>query len=167
MSNLRIRNGIFPMRPVRLLLAFACGLSISCKASDTFPKNESVQCPASIIKGGTFPSSSILIGVLPVTRKNLLSAALITKSGSNLMDQVWDEETLDFEETSAGMIAEQELDTSRTDPYLKCSYPGVIDPAKKQYYDVQLLLPIHPKARGKCRFMNSGSEVSAVCEYLP
>jgi hypothetical protein len=151
----------------RLILAFTCAFSISCRASDTSLKKGNVRCPASILKGQSVPAGAILIGALPGSKKKLLSAGLITKSGSKIQDQIWDEETLYFEESPEGTTAETNLDTSLIDPYLKCSYPGAVDPVKKEYFDIQLLIPIRPHMAGQCKFIRSESEMSAVCEYKP
>ncbi len=155
------------MKYSRLILTFTCALSISCKASDTPLKKDEVRCPASVAKGQSIPSGSILIGALPGSKKKLLSAGLITKSGSKLQDQIWDEETIYFEERPEGTVAEPYLDTSLSDPYLKCSYPGAVDPIKKEYFDVQLLIPIRPHTAGVCKFKRSTLEMSAACEYKP
>lgn len=153
------------MKYSRFLLMITCTLSFSCKASDTSFKGYEVRCPDSVLKSKSIPSGSILIGVLPASKKKLLSAGLITKSGSKIQDQIWDEETLYFDESPEGTIAITDLDTSLNDPYLKCSYPGAVDPIKKEYFDLQLLLPIRPHASGQCKFRRTDSEMSAVCEY--
>ncbi len=153
------------MKYYRLILAVTCAFSISCKAADTSPKKNEVRCPATVIKDQSVPSGAFLIGTFPGSKKKLLSAGLITKSGSKLQDQIWDEETIYFEDGPDGTVAEPSLDTSLIDPYLKCSYPGAVDPIKKEYFDVQLLIPIRPHAPGKCKFKRTDSEMSAACEY--
>ena len=153
------------MKYCRFLMAQTSAFSISCKASVPVPVKNEVHCPETVARTQNIPAGSILIGALPESSKKPLSAGLITKSGSKLQEQVWDEETIDFEDGSEGTIAQTALDTSLNDPYLKCSYPGAKDPVKKEYFDVQVLLPIRPHTPGFCKLKKRESEMSASCEY--
>ncbi len=148
-----------------LILTGTCALSIACNSSDTSSKKDGVHCPDFLLKGQGLPSESILIGVLSGSKIKLRSGALITKTGSNLQEHVWDEETLYFEDSPDSSFAETYLDTSQIDPYLKCAYLGKVDPVKKEYFDIELLIPIRPHASGRCKFVQNGPEVSATCEY--
>lgn len=149
----------------RYLLVLFSILAISCKATEIKAGNASISCMPTVSSGGILPQGAIVLGMLPASGLKLTSASLITKSGSNLDNRSWDDETLYFEETPEGLIAEAGLDSTIEDPYLRCSYQGKFDTKKQRYIGIEVLLPIRPHVQGACTFKNTETEYSAVCSY--
>jgi hypothetical protein len=151
------------------ILAICSTLTLSCRASDTYSvSKDAISCPAEIRKGTKVPDGATLIGELPESTRKLRTVGLIKKSTSHRDEQldewVWDEEEVEWEDDPEGSSAKTEFDSTQTDWMLMCSYPGGIDPKKKRYFAVDLLLPIQEHVPISCRFSKTKSTKSATCK---
>jgi hypothetical protein len=144
-------------------------LTLSCRASDTSSiSKDATSCPAEINKGVKVPVGAKLIGEFPESKRKLRSVGLIKKSTSHFDEQldewVWDEEIVEWEDDPEGSSANTEFDSTQTDWMLMCSYPGGIDPKKKKYFSIDLLLPIQEHVPISCRFSKTKGTTSATCK---
>ncbi|GEM_PF-3697930 len=151
------------------ILVICSTLTLSCRASDTSSTSkDATSCPPEISKGVNVPDGAILIGELPESKRKLRTVGLIKKSTSRLDEQldewVWDEEMVEWEDDPEGSSANTEFDSTQTDWMLKCSYPGGIDPKKKRYFNITLLLPIRERVPISCRFLKTKGTTSATCK---
>lgn len=150
------------------ILAICSTLTLSCRASDSASlSKDATSCPTEISKDVEIPEGAKLIGELPESKRKLRSVGLIKKSTSHFDEQldewVWDEEMVEWEDDPGGASANTELDSNQTDWMLMCSYPGGIDPKKKRYFSIDLLLPIREGVPISCRFLKTKGTTSATC----